>query len=151
MRFTTAKLAVMLDNLRQDEVRLLHEDTEALEAALRAKKTEIQALASVIKNARRHDRHVETFAHSAIDIFDLLDEAVIQSEFPRFPGHLEAQAQFDGRPNEKNRKVFYEAAFEVPRGLETYDTVANEMRRGGTFPKELVEVVDGLELYALSP
>ena len=86
LRFTTAQLALMLDNLRESEVEPLMSNDAALEAALHSRKTELLAAASVVKNASRYERlPIPIFPHPARDIFDLLDPDVLTQEFPRFP------------------------------------------------------------------
>lgn len=126
------------------------DDDPALEKALRSKKTELQAMASVIRNARQHGRHVEPMTHPYDDIFDVLDEDVIRELFPKVPGHVRAREDWQrNRKAHPNRKAYYEERFSVPRDLTTYIYVAGRMRTTGTTNEVLEQLVLELERYAL--
>lgn len=154
LRYSTARIALMLDNVTEPEIRLLQTDDKALEAALRGKRvrTEIKAMAHVIKNARQHTRHVEPFAHSRGDIFDLLDEDILVQRFRDFPGHRAAEEAFLAQRDAKvaNRKKFYADSFAVSWDLADLVSIADAMSSKGITPPELDTIIDSIEFYALA-
>jgi len=92
LRFTAAQAALVFDNIHRDEIARLQDDAEYRETVKRKKGwSELQEMAHIIDQAIRSDRPVVPLPLPAHDIFDLLDESVIQRRFPLFPGHSAAR------------------------------------------------------------
>jgi hypothetical protein len=153
LRYSTARVALMLDNVSEPQIRRLQIDDHALEEALRGKRvgTEVKVMAHVIKNARRYGRHVDLYAHSGADIFDLLDEASITKTFQGFPGHDKAReaylAQRDAK--EANRKKFYGDRFQVSFAVDDLAPIADLMASADITHPELDNIIDAVERLTL--
>lgn len=74
MRYSSANLAVLLDNLTEDEIGSLLTNPERLEAATKSSKTELRELAELLRMARAQHRNVVPMGLPEKDIFLLLDE-----------------------------------------------------------------------------
>ena len=129
MRYSDARLAFLIDDVRRAEIQeMLTDDTKLAEAA-KSRKAEEQAIARLIQDARANGRHVQLFGIPTHDIFDLLDDDAIRTRFPKWPGHVAAGAKYQVATERKkvNRKDFYEAKYGIPKSER--DTLRRDRRR----------------------
>lgn len=141
---TTAVGAALLDGGRQEEIDRVRRDAAYRREATGGKGL-ISTLAAFIQAALEVDREFDVYTHPARDIFDLLDEDVLQRIWPRFPGHRAARASCReaGRSGlNEERKKFYKDAFGIPPGLTTYRRAAKLMAQEGRSPADLDRVID---------
>jgi len=154
LRYHTAPIALMLDNVSEAQLRSLQDDEQMLELALRGKKvsTEIKTMAHVIKNARRHGREILLLAHTGRDIFDLLDADLLRQRYPDFPGHGPAQRAYDEQraSKEANRKTYYTTRFGVRWDLPELIVIADRMAATGATHPELDAIMDSVERHLIT-
>jgi hypothetical protein len=149
VRFTRARLAVVFDKLDADTVMRLLGDPEFRQNSLRARQTELQAMASLLHNAAANARTVQPLPLPADDIFDLLDAEIVVDQFPKFPGHEAANAAWlAARKRTPNRKVFYAEQYGIPNEVATYRRIAALMRSLDRIPSILRELGADLERMA---
>ena len=148
IRFTRARLAIVLDKLDADVVRRLVGDEAFRHESLRSRQTELQAMASLLQNAAVNRRDVCPFALPVDDVFDALDEGIIEDQFPKYPGHDAARAAFAGQKKVSNRKRFYEERFGVANGVATYRRLAALMRSFDRVPDVLDDLASAVERFA---
>jgi hypothetical protein len=165
LRYSTAKTAVLLDNLDPEEIARLWSSAEDLKAAVRDRKTEVSALARLLVGLKELGRpRPATLAIPAKDIFDLLDEDAIRKTFRElnggdngdgrssylpFPGHRQARAEHTTRKNE-HWKQYYAHRFGMPfPDVTWYARVADRMRVAGVIPPVLEHIVEDVERLAL--
>jgi energy-coupling factor transporter ATP-binding protein EcfA2 len=174
MSYSTATVAVLLDNLEEREIEKLLTDPQHREGASHGD-TEEQAVAKLFREAARHRRMPEVLGIPVKDIFFLLDEDAIRETFreqrrtaqplppdnpppsyPDYPDHASAQAEFAGSslgPEWTGRrwKRFLDERYGIPfDDVSWYRRVADRMRSAGALPEELVSAIDRLELLALA-
>ena len=106
-------------------------------------------MASLLQNAVMNKRQVQPFALPVDDIFDALDEGLIKDQFPRYPGHVQARALWDGQSKLRNRKLFYEERFGITNDVATYRKLAALMGVLGRIPAALDELAIAVEFLAL--
>lgn len=161
LKFKNAKVAVLADDLDEADIAELKQlipDTEATQAAIDdkglKKRTEYYAIVQLIKAAQVNRREVEIYGLGVPDVFDLLDEDLIQARFKTFPGHSKARGDFEAekrRGGPSNFKKFYKERYtggqELTAGL--IREVADEMAERDSRPAELVELLDKVEKLAL--
>jgi AAA domain, putative AbiEii toxin, Type IV TA system len=151
LRYTTAIVAVALDDLSAAETLRLQTDDAYLNQSLKAKKLTLKEMAKLIKTAKLHGRHIEAYGIPGYDIFDLLDEGVLTTLYPEFPGHKEAAAEHAKHGGKLARKTFYRKRYKIPQGVEKlYVPVADRMAELGRVPLALRELIDEVERYALT-
>ena len=166
LRYSTAAVAVLLDNLDRREIDRLLTDASYREKTSRGK-TEERAVAKLIDLAFAQDRHPTVLGIPVDDIFFLLDPAAIRETFAGrsqaldsavqyrpYADHGIARAEYDQTHDTwtgKRWKRFLLDGYGIPyEDVSWYATVADRMRVAGTLPAALVEVVDALELLALN-
>ena len=94
LRFTSARVAVWLDNVPADVLNRMRVDPEfaATVKSNNQKKygSEEKTMADLLLTARALGRQIEPLPHPGADVFDLLDEATIRQAHPSYPGHAVA-------------------------------------------------------------
>lgn len=156
MQFSSAKVAVWLDNLSGDVIRglkaiagfdvLMHEFKDILGKNRPAFTSEERYAAELTTAARRNRRDIEIMPHPARDVFDLLDEASIQELCPDFPGHDVARAQ---APTGSGWKEFYAQKFGVQADEATMRAIAAAMRDSNRGSPALTALIEACERLAL--
>lgn len=148
VRWTSADLAVMFDDMRRREIdELLAMSDEALSLATRKGKTERRYMASLIHAARRLGRPMHLHGITVHDIFDLLSDKALRDTFPKWPGHAKARVAYQRRGKHTHRKDFYEREYGIPKSeVYWYSQVAQKMRN--TPPAELTRVVRDMDRLA---
>jgi hypothetical protein len=128
----------------------LQQAPEFLEESLRAKELTLSRMAHLVNEAKAVGREIAPFGIPAKDIFDLLDEQVIHDEYPKFPGHREANSSWEADTQGLGRKEYYQLLYEMPQGVESlYVPIADRMRRRNLLPPALVDVFEDIVRYAL--
>jgi energy-coupling factor transporter ATP-binding protein EcfA2 len=155
LRFTTARVAVWLDNVPPDVLRRLKSDpaftAEVKSNTARKYGSEEKTMADLILTARRHGRQVEPLPHPGIDVFDLLDEEAIRAHHPAFPGHAEARRRATAERERSGTKwkPYYAEAFGVSLEADALGRVARTMRERGVDVAALDNVVLSCERLGL--
>ena len=146
LSWTAAKLAVLLDNLVEDEWRRLEQDPEyRLQQSRKPAKTELKAMADILLRAGQVGRPIAPVGIPVDDIFDLLDEAILEERFG-FPGHASARAQHEEATARKkiNWKAFYGETYGIEVEPPLFGEVGEEMARRGASSPRLTELIDRL-------
>lgn len=152
-RFTTAAVAVCLDNVRPDAVaRAQDGDDEALRELRRSTSSEEEkALARLITQSRRHARPIVLLGHPGIDLIDALDPDAVRAVYPDYPAshdlaqgaYEEAVAAARERGEAKpQRKPFLEQRYGVENSRRTYERVGAAHRERGLRPPDLERIVE---------
>jgi hypothetical protein len=155
LRFTTAPVALLYDNVAPELVNAVRDDAGFRERVRHSTTREFQELrwiAHLYSTTEAHRRPVTALSLRAKDIFDLLDEEAIRQLFPDFPGHTRANAEWEIACEHKHvdRKVFYEATYKIPNHLKTFEGVIDQMNRRRVRPDQLVDLLVEVERLTLS-
>ncbi len=153
--FTNVKTAVWLDGISTDFFLEAQQNfnLEPTEPNREEKKT----LLAVLREAARSEREVKPIHldRPADDVFDLLDDLAIQSEFPDYPGHAAAQAQWASAvtngAKKGERKDFWKKKFKTPIDHVSCERIALRMKREGRMTPELQSVMDQIEDLVKGP
>ena len=144
MRYTTAAVSVMLDDIARSEFERLRDDPEACqEAARRSKQVEVRELARLLFAATEQERAIQPLGIPVKDIFDLIDDDVVRdvlgdSGRGRFPGHREARAAV----GEGKWKDVYLKRYGIDvLNVETFGRAGREMRTRGLRSKILDDLL----------
>ena len=144
LSWTAARLAILLDNLAEDEWVSLETDAVYREQARKAKKTELRAMARVILRALEVGRAITPLGIEGDDMFDLIDDCVIKDQFPKFPGHREARAAWE-EANAKapiSWKTFYLQEYEITVEPPLFGEFGAEMAARGVSSPGLADLLD---------
>ena len=152
-RFTTAAVAVCLDNVRPDLVRSAQAgDQDALGQLTHASASnEEKALAVLIGQARKFHREIVLLGHPGTDLIDALDPAVVRAVYPRFPAtHAEADVAYQqavakaeaAKRRRPGRKAVYAREFGIPNSRASYARIAAKHRELEVRPPALEAVVE---------
>jgi hypothetical protein len=150
MRYSDARIAFLIDDVRLDELEGMIADEDKLAAGARSRHPETRAVARLIQDARANHRHVEPFGIPKHDIFDLLNDDAIRRRFRRWPGHEAAQLEYETaiKKGRLHKKRFYEEAYGIPvDDVMYFAEVADLMRESP--PEALRQLMDALERYAM--
>jgi hypothetical protein len=151
IRITRAVLAVVFDKLSEDTIWRLLNDPVFREDSLSSNSTELQAMASLLKNADKNERLVQPLSLPLDDIFDAIHEDVIRDQFSAYPGHEAARAAYGALPKgSPNRKKFYESAYGIPDRVATYTQLGSLMRDLNLVSTELLALASEAERLAFS-
>jgi hypothetical protein len=141
--FTSARAAVWLDAISPEFVAEAEVNPE-VETSTPEEKT----LVEVIRSAQSGGISVVPISVDppGDDVFDLLDDLSIESEYPDYPGHKEAQrlwleALAKGE-KVRNRKDFWAQKFKTPITPESCRLIASRMRREGRVTPQLASVLE---------
>jgi energy-coupling factor transporter ATP-binding protein EcfA2 len=148
-RYTSAAIAVLVDNDVAGEVPELRNDPEKLEKALRDKRhTERQAVAQLLRTAAMAEREVEVVSIPTVDIFFLLDEGVIGERFPLYPGHDTALAEWRQNQTTSSQNIGYKRflseQYKIPMDLGTFAEVVEIMAERNIVPHALERILTEL-------
>lgn len=152
-RFTSAPIVAMVDSLTRAEIMPLFEDDADLEAALTDKRTELVAVAQLRKTALAAERDIHVVGIGVPDVFDLLDEDVIQElSAGAFPGHEAARSAAckEREASGTGWKKFYERAYGLPIDRVTFERAALRMAERRRKPQALKDVLLEVERLALT-
>jgi hypothetical protein len=153
--FANVKTAVWLDGISTDFFLEAQQNfnLEPTEPNREEKKT----LLAVLREAARSEREIKPIHldRPADDVFDLLDDLAIQSEFPDYPGHAAAQAQWASAvtngAKKGERKNFWKKKFRTPIDHVSCERIALSMKREGRITPELQSVMDQIEDLVKGP
>jgi hypothetical protein len=144
LSWTAARLAVLLDNLVEDEWRKLEEDPDfRLEQARKPAKTELKAMAEILLRADQVGRSIVPLGIPVDDIFDLLDEDLLRERFDDFPGHAAARRAHDEATARKkvNWKAFYRDAYGIDVEPELFGEIGAAMAARNSTSAMLEELI----------
>lgn len=150
--WTTAKLAILLDNLTEAEWQALQADSEyCRQQARKGSKTEMKAMAEILVRARDLGREIAPVGIPVPDIFDLLDDQLLCERFPKFPGHQAARLQWEQAVSKQpiNWKAFYRDRYDIAVEPALFGEVAEAMAAMAARPPELDQLVRRLEELAV--
>ncbi len=139
MRFTTAKLALLLDNVAEKTCRRIRDDAMERRRLAKEGSTEEQAMAQTMDAAYRLERDLRPIPLPCHDAFDLLDEGILTERYPSFPGHAVARER-----HPKRWKEGYDRAYGIVVGPPLFLDVAEEMAKRGDKPPTLQQVVSSV-------
>ncbi len=154
LAYTTARIAVLVDNLPKREIAKLHDPSFRRERACRGG-DEGAWVARLLEGASKRGRHVEVFGLKERDIFFLLDDAALRVVSRRWPGHAEAWASWSRvrqgpeRLPKSGWKQHFEQRFGVAVNAATARRAAADMRERGAVPASLRDIVDSVERLGL--
>jgi hypothetical protein len=146
-RYTSAKVAVATDKFTEERRReLMVSDKELAKLRRSDAPEETKALAKLIGNARHQGKHVELLGHAEDDLLDAIDEDIVVSLFPDYPGHAEArrlwtEAQKAENLRARQKKPFYEQHFKIPNDVRTYQRLGDELALNNRRPAALADIV----------
>jgi hypothetical protein len=151
LRYSTARIAFLIDEMDQDRIQELTNNTQARTAARRSKKIEERELANLLEDAIQQGRRPDVLGLPARDIFFLLDDAAVRDTFVElspsshpYPGHAALQVLVDSSGD--HWKTICEQRIGIPKAdVSWYARVADRMRESGSIPKPLMEMIDQLE------
>lgn len=95
-RYSTAQVALATDKFQSKALEKVLGDPKAARA-LRSSKAaddELKILAKLIGIAERNGKQIHLLGHRSADLPDVLDEGIMQAEYPGYPGHAEAQERW---------------------------------------------------------
>jgi hypothetical protein len=150
LRYSTAKIAFLIDDLDSDRIRELVENPQARRQSMRSPKIEERELAKLLDEAVEQGRRPAVLPLPARDIFFLMDETAICDTFREFahshevyPGHDRLRELIDR--SDEHWKTICEARFGIPKSdISWYARVADRMRQRGSIPTPLAEIIDEL-------
>ncbi len=150
-RFTTAAVAVALDNIRSDALaRAADGDEGALRELRHANSSEEEkALGNLLVQAARHGRELHVLGHPGVDLIDALDPVGIRSAYGAYPeGHAEADAAWQASrerhgKNAGSRKAFYQDKFGIENSVRAYRLMGAAHARLELRPAGLAAIVQG--------
>ena len=173
LRYSTAKTAVLVDNLDEHEIAAMLGDPLRLQAASKRRKTEERELAKLLQEAAEQGRSPEPLALPKPDIFFVLDPEAIRETWEElhatrveyddpvanarkatqpYPGHDRFWAEYSSSSRKgEHWKAFCERRFGMPSvkdGVDWYLTVADRMLLNGRTPPELSAIIDQAEAIA---
>lgn len=140
MRFTSAKVAVLVDGLAHEVVERAQRDPAYRAKLRRSPKIEESAIAKLLDAADVHGREVVVFSiPDKKDIFFTLDEQAIRSVFPKYPGHQLFDAAYKrDQKNGEHYKAFRERKFDIPKAtIDWYPRIVEQMRAGQRYSPDL--------------
>ena len=151
-RFTTAAIAVCLDNVRPGLVERAQEgDDQALRELRTSTAEEEKALARLVTQSRRFAREIHLLGHPSKDLIDALEPDAIRDAYPKYPKtHELADAAFreavaQAESDEKaalGRKAFYQERYGIDNSRYAYERIAESHRKLGLRPSSLQTIVD---------
>jgi hypothetical protein len=141
-RFTTAKVAVLFDNMPAHKVTEMQAMSTAELNALRKSShepNEIKDLSSTMGALARQGKTITPIPNPLPDLLNHLDDGAITRVFPDYPGHAAAEAAFEKQS--KGRSEFLRKRYGVKKTPEAFGEVAAEMAARGIKPSGLVEIL----------
>ena len=152
LRYTIARVAVVVDNVGEKELRKL--TTQASHRERRAADGDGEAawLARLLTGAERHNRRVEPYSIGERDMFFLLDDLALQSVAAHWPGHDRAwRAWQEQRTNGQHVgwKAFFASEYGVKVNNATAHKAAGHMRERGVVPGVLTTIMESVERLTL--
>lgn len=148
MRYTTARLALLLDNVTEETCHRIRDDERERTRLAKEGSTEEQAMAQTFEAAYRNHRDILPLGLPCRDAFDLLDEDILIKRYPRFPGHASARER---HPAEVPWKDGYSRDYGIAVGPDLFREVVPAMAERGVTPQALEQVVASVtELAARS-
>jgi hypothetical protein len=154
-RFTTASLAVWLDKVPENVVgRLKADPSFAAEIRAHPKRysPEAKTMADLVLSARAAGREIEPIPHPGSDVFDLVNEDVVRSQYPKFPGHEAAKAAAEAARAASGTKwkAFYREEYDIEVDAESLARIAVAMRQRNVVPHPalaaLIEICERLAM-----
>lgn len=151
LSYTVARVAVIVDNVGEKELRKLTSNAEHRKRRADGDSGEPTFLARLLEGAERHGRHIEPFSIGERDMFFLLDDLALQSIDSRWPGHdqaWKAWGQERATDHYGGWKEFFAGRFGVRVNNATARRAADHMRDRGVVPPVLSTIMDSLERMA---
>ena len=146
-RYSTAAVALATDKFDRATLEGLLADEKKLRALRRSDAPEeTKVLAKLLGTAQQQGKVIHLLGHHGADLIDVLDEGVVRSVYPDYPGHQIAQrrwqAEVENGANARDRKAFYEREFRVPNDVRTYMTLGDAHATAGVKPAQLQTLVE---------
>jgi len=152
-RFTTAKVAVMFDNVSAEKVSEIQAmSTSDLDALRRSshEANEIKDLASLSGAVRRQDKTIVPIANPLPDLLNHLDETAIRLAFPDYPGHAAAERAWL-KYNKGRRGDFLRQRYGVEKTPAAFGQIATDMVARDIKPSGLVDILTRCTDIATGP
>jgi AAA domain, putative AbiEii toxin, Type IV TA system len=152
LRFTSAKLAIMLDKVTVPAFLELKMSRAARDAAggKSGSGIELRHLARTVQRALELDRDIELIPIGADDIFDLIDEEILRERFA-FPGHAAARhiaAEARQKCGTKWKDVYRELWNIDVLDMTLFDELGCQMAESERVPSQLQQVLVDLKRTA---
>lgn len=141
-RFTTAKVAVLFDNIPAQKITEMQAMSTAELNALRKSShepNEIKDLSSMMGALARQGKTITPIPNLLPDLLNHLDNDAITRVFPDYPGHAAAEAAFEKQ--RKGRSEFLRKRYGVKKTPEAFGQIAADMVRRGIKPSGLTEII----------
>lgn len=143
-RFTTAPVAVMFDGLDAKTIRqLLSESDAELSARQRSRneRSEIQAMAPLIRSMRRIGRSLHPVPFEPADMLMALDENAVATVVGDYPGHRAVTEAWEC--HHKGRyDAFLKSRYGLEKSEEQYGAIASAMVQAGATSAVLDGVIE---------
>ncbi len=148
--WTAARIAVLLDNLAEDEWSRLQSDPDyCREQSRKSKKLELKAMAQILVRAKELGRDIIPVGIPVPDIFDLLDDSTITDLYPAFPGHAAARAAFDEHSETASQKMGWKAFYKDTYGIAVepslFAEIGAQMAARGARSDALSELIERIK------
>jgi energy-coupling factor transporter ATP-binding protein EcfA2 len=143
LRFTSAKVAIMLDKITSADFSGLVSSRAARDDVKQKKsKTgiELRHLARLIQRADDLERPLQLVPLDGEDIFDLVSEELLRERFG-FPGHVDARRLVTERQG-RWKDIYREQWGIDVLDISTFNALGSAMRDRGLIPAELVAILD---------
>ena len=141
-RFTTAKVAVLFDNIPAQKITEMQAMSTAELNALRKSShepNEIKDLSSLMGALARQGKTITPIPNPLPDLLNHLDDGAIIQVFPDYPGHAAAEAAFEKQS--KGRSEFLRRRYGVEKTQEAFGQIAADMGARGVKPSGLVDIL----------
>jgi AAA domain, putative AbiEii toxin, Type IV TA system len=150
-RFTTAKVAVLFDNIPAQKVTEMQAMSTVELNALRKSShepNEIKDLSSLMGALARQGKTITPIPNPLPDLLNHLDDGAITRVFADYPGHAAAETAFEKQG--KGRSEFLRKRYSVEKTPEAFGQIAADMVARGVKPRGLADIVEFCSDIALS-
>jgi hypothetical protein len=150
MRYSGHEVVVVLDDLNELCAARLSVNADFRREARKSRKAECENMARLLDAADHAGRRLKALRLGVADVFELLDEQILEELFPDFPGHQAARDAYRREERKgQNYWGYLEDALGLPaKAVDTYERVAGEMRRRGRVPPLAETLVRQVETLA---
>jgi hypothetical protein len=146
-RYSTASVALATDKFDPAVLQKVVDDPRESRRLRRSDAPdETKVLAKLIGTAQEQGKAIHLLGHPGADLIEVLDEDVIKSVYPGYPGHVEAERRWkeavENGATARQKKPFYEREFRVPNDVKTYMALGDAHVAADVQPPALRTLVD---------
>lgn len=153
-RYTTASVALALDNIDPEDLRAAQAgDTQALARLTHADSSaESKAAGNLLTHAIGTDRRLHLLAHPGTDLIDALLDDAVKHVYPEYPGAEAMQADWQAHVDNRreagenvkagSRKSWLQRSYGIDNSREAYVKIAAAHVELGLRPSSLERIVE---------